>query len=101
MVIEISFSIKLVNEWSIMYEKNILQMYDFFKISEEDFKLRGSGDLFGTKQSGDMSFKLANLKQDYNLLINAKTDTEEFLKNKNPEDIELKLRLIKMVNYNS
>ena len=74
---------------------------DGFKISEEDFKLRGSGDLFGTKQSGDMSFKLANLKQDYNLLINAKTDTEEFLKNKNPEDIELKLRLIKMVNDNS
>ena len=74
---------------------------DGFKISEEDFKLRGSGDLFGTKQSGDMSFKLANLKQDYNLLINAKTDTEQFLKNKNPEDIELKLRLIKMVNDNS
>lgn len=74
---------------------------DGFKISEEDFKLRGSGDLFGTKQSGDMSFKLANLKQDYNLLINAKNDTEEFLKNKNPEDIELKLRLIKMVNDNS
>ena len=74
---------------------------DGFKISEEDFKLRGSGDLFGTKQSGDMSFKLANLKQDYNLLIDAKTDTEEFLKNKNSEDIELKLRLIKMVNDNS
>ena len=74
---------------------------DGFKISEEDFKLRGSGDLFGTKQSGDMSFKLANLKQDYNLLIDAKNDTEEFLKNKNPEDIELKLRLIKMVNDNS
>lgn len=74
---------------------------DGFKISEEDFKLRGSGDLFGTKQSGDMSFKLANLKQDYNLLISAKNDTEEFLKNKNPEYIELKLRLIKMVNDNS
>ena len=74
---------------------------DGFKISEEDFKLRGSGDLFGTKQSGGMSFKLANLKQDYNLLIDAKNDTEEFLKNKNPEDIELKLRLIKMVNDNS
>ena len=74
---------------------------DGFKISEEDFKLRGSGDLFGTKQSGDMSFKLANLKRDYNLLIDAKKDTEEFLKNKSTEDIELKLRLIKMVNDNS
>ena len=74
---------------------------DGFKISEEDFKLRGSGDLFGTKQSGDMSFKLANLKRDYNLLIYAKKDTEEFLKDKSTEDIELKLRLIKMVNDNS
>ncbi len=74
---------------------------DGFKISEEDFKLRGSGDLFGTKQSGDMSFKLANLKRDYNLLIDAKKDSEEFLKDKSTEDIELKLRLIKMVNDNS
>ena len=74
---------------------------DGFKISEEDFKLRGSGDLFGTKQSGDMSFKLANLKRDYNLLIDAKKDTEEFLKDKSTGDIELKLRLIKMVNDNS
>ena len=74
---------------------------DGFKISEEDFKLRGSGDLFGTKQSGDMSFRLANLKRDYNLLIDAKKDTEEFLKDKSGEDIELKLRLIKMVNDNS
>ena len=74
---------------------------DGFKISEEDFKLRGSGDLFGTKQSGDMSFKLANLKRDYNLLIDAKKDSEEFLKDKSTEYIELKLRLIKMVNDNS
>ena len=34
---------------------------DGFEISEEDFKLRGHGDLFGTKQSGDMSFKIANI----------------------------------------
>ena len=36
---------------------------DGFKISEEDFKLRGHGDLFGTKQSGDMAFKIAFLIQ--------------------------------------
>ena len=49
---------------------------DGFKISEEDFKLRGSGDLFGTKQSGDMHFKVADFKTDYNILLKAKEDVE-------------------------
>ena len=52
---------------------------DGFKISEEDFKLRGSGDLFGVRQSGDMSFKLADFKNDYNILLRAKEDTEELI----------------------
>ena len=54
---------------------------DGFKISEEDFKLRGSGDLFGVRQSGDMNFKLADFKLDFNILIKAKEDTEYLLKN--------------------
>ncbi len=49
------------------------------KISEEDFKLRGSGDLFGVKQSGDMNFKLANIKRDFKLLLKAKEDSLEYL----------------------
>ena len=53
---------------------------DGFKISEEDFKLRGSGDLFGVRQSGDMSFKIADLKNDYNILLKAKEDAEEIFK---------------------
>ena len=64
---------------------------DGFKISEEDFKLRGSGDLFGVKQSGDMNFKLADFKTDYNILLKAKEDTEVLLDNidKYPKLIEL------------
>ena len=54
---------------------------DGFKISEEDFKLRGSGDLFGIRQSGDMNFKLADLKNDYNILLKAKEDSDYFIKN--------------------
>lgn len=50
-----------------------------FEISEEDFRLRGSGDLFGVRQSGDMKFKLANIKRDYKLLLIAKEDSLEFL----------------------
>ena len=52
---------------------------DGFKVSEEDFLLRGSGDLFGFRQSGDMSFKLADVKRDYNLLLQAKEDSNRFL----------------------
>ncbi|MBR2891510.1 MAG: ATP-dependent DNA helicase RecG, partial [Bacilli bacterium] len=67
------------------YEKerlNILtETNDGFKISEEDFRLRGSGDLFGIRQSGDMSFRLADIKKDYNILVKAKEDSEEILNN--------------------
>ena len=54
---------------------------DGFKISEEDFILRGSGDLFGLRQSGDMVFKIANIKNDYKILLKAKEDSELFIKN--------------------
>ena len=53
---------------------------DGFVLAEEDFKLRGSGDLFGTRQSGDMNFKIANITKDYNILLKAKDDSNEILK---------------------
>ena len=55
---------------------------DGFKISEEDFKLRGSGDLFGVRQSGDMNFNIANIKQDFNILVKARDDSLEFINSK-------------------
>ena len=54
---------------------------DGYKISEEDFKLRGSGDLLGIRQSGDMSFKLVDIKKDYNILLLAKEEVEYSIKN--------------------
>lgn len=53
---------------------------DGFLISEEDFKLRGSGNMFGYEQSGDLKFTLANLKNDYSILVKAKKDVEEYIK---------------------
>lgn len=70
---------------------------DGFVISEEDFKLRGHGDLFGTKQSGDMSFKIASIKDDYKILLQAKKDSKEYLLNKNTDNDELKKRLISSI----
>ena len=61
---------------------------DGFKISEEDFKMRGSGDIFGVRQSGDMAFKILNIKNDFDVLRSAKEDSEEFLKNKGIDKFE-------------
>lgn len=55
---------------------------DGFYISEKDFAFRGEGDLFGIKQSGDMSFKIADLKRDYHILLVAKKEAEYFMQNK-------------------
>ena len=70
---------------------------DGFIISEEDFKLRGHGDLFGTKQSGDMSFRIASIKNDYKILLQAKKDSKEYLLDKNTDGEELKLKLISAI----
>ena len=64
---------------------------DGFEISEEDFKLRGHGDLFGTKQSGDMTFKIADLKADYKILLQAREDSLEYLLDKETEANKLRL----------
>ena len=71
---------------------------DGFIISEEDFKLRGHGDLFGTKQSGDMSFKIASIKNDYKILLQAKKDSKEYLLNKDTDQDELKIKLIHSIS---
>ena len=45
--------------------------YDGFEIAEEDLKLRGPGDLFGVRQSGEMHFKLGDIYRDHALLLQA------------------------------
>lgn len=67
---------------------------DGFEISEEDFKLRGHGDLFGTKQSGDMAFKIADIKNDYSILLKAKEDSYNYLLKKAEEENLLKQKII-------
>ena len=65
---------KEVPRLKVMEESN-----DGFYISEKDFELRGEGDLFGTKQSGDMVFKMANIKRDYKILVQCKNDAKIFV----------------------
>ena len=65
---------KEVDRLKVLEESN-----DGFYISEKDFQMRGQGDLFGVKQSGDMPFKIANLKDDYQILLQAKLDSSEYI----------------------
>ena len=46
---------------------------DGFKIAEEDLKLRGPGDFFGTQQHGLPAFKIADLTRDVALLEKAQS----------------------------
>jgi ATP-dependent DNA helicase RecG len=49
---------------------------DGFRIAEEDLRLRGAGDLLGTRQSGLPAFKIANLETDADLLAIARDDAK-------------------------
>ena len=55
---------------------------DGFLISEHDFNERGSGDLFGVRQSGEFNFQIANIKSDFRLLKKVDEDVKEYLKTK-------------------
>ena len=48
--------------------KTMVETSDGFKISEVDLRLRGAGDMMGTKQSGALNFKIADLVKDGNIL---------------------------------
>lgn len=68
------------------YDKERLKVLeksnDGFYISEQDFLMRREGDLFGTRQSGDMVFKVADLKKDFKILLQAKEDSAKLLNSK-------------------
>lgn len=52
---------------------------DGFKIAEEDLKLRGPGDMFGLRQSGDVRFVLADIYTDSGLLKKASDEASRII----------------------
>ncbi len=58
----------------------MLKSNDGFYIAREDLKLRGPGDMFGLRQSGEFSFKVADIYQDADELEMASNDVGDILK---------------------
>ncbi|MCF6149995.1 MAG: ATP-dependent DNA helicase RecG [Candidatus Kuenenia sp.] len=63
--------------------RTMVKTCDGFKIAEMDFKLRGPGEFFGTRQHGLPELKISNLFHDFPILQKARKDAFEIV-NKDP-----------------
>lgn len=70
---------------------------DGFYITEKDYEMRKEGDIFGVRQSGDMSFKIADVKRDFKILLQAKADSLEFLEKNDKNLFKNNEKYIKIV----
>jgi len=71
---------------------------DGFALSEVDLKLRGPGDMMGTRQSGLLEFKIADLVKDQEILLHARRLAATIVQ-KDPElTLEENKKLLKSVN---
>lgn len=65
--------------------KIMVETNDGFKIAEKDLALRGPGDIEGTRQSGELNFRLANILTDRDILEEARNVSDKILET----DLEL------------
>ncbi|MBR4178920.1 MAG: ATP-dependent DNA helicase RecG [Bacilli bacterium] len=78
--------------------KVLTESNDGFYITEKDYEMRGEGDLFGVKQSGDMEFKVVDLHKDMKILLQARDDSKEFLDKNINNDFQNYSEYAKIVN---
>ena len=73
---------------------------DGFKIAEEDLRLRGPGEFFGSRQHGLVSFKIANIYCDKELLQETGSAAKELLTHdrhlKNPENATIYKEILRL-----
>ena len=70
-----------LSEDSKLRIETMVKVSDGFKLAEVDLKLRGPGDMLGTRQSGMLKFKLADIIYDTEILNNARNSAIKILRN--------------------
>ena len=65
--------------------QTMIDTNDGFKLAEVDLKLRGPGDMMGTKQSGMLNFKIADIIKDNKILLHAREQAIKLIE----EDFDL------------
>lgn len=63
--------------------KIMTETTDGFVLAEEDLKMRGSGEIFGTRQSGIPEFQVADIVEDYPILEEARKVASQIVANPN------------------
>ena len=63
--------------------KIMTETTDGFVLAEEDLKMRGSGEIFGTRQSGIPEFQVADIVEDYPILEEARKVASQIVTNPN------------------
>ena len=78
--------------------KIMCETTDGFKIADEDLKLRGPGDFFGTRQHGLPKLKIADILTDTKILMQTQELARELMEDKNSFQKEENRQIAKLVS---
>ena len=85
------------NQETLLRLKALCKTTDGFQIAEEDLKMRGPGDFFGSRQSGLPTFRVANLSYDLQTLKDAQAASAQWIDtygtSDEPEAVALRERI--------
>lgn len=74
---------------------------DGFFIAEQDLKIRGAGEMFGFRQSGETSLILSDVVQDIELFKVANMEAKRLIESDDEKDIKIKNEILKKIEQST